>query len=104
MRSKYISYLGLATRSRKLVSGENTCEAYLKKNQVKLLIIAEDCAENTKNKFSRIAESNDIKYFINGSKEEISNAIGQYNRSVIAILDLNWANVIELELMNRSSN
>ena len=48
MKSKLESYLGFARKSGNLISGAGTCEINMAKGKVKLLIIAEDTAENSK--------------------------------------------------------
>ncbi len=99
MQNKVLRFIGLATRSRNLISGYNTCIHYInKKNRIKLLIIAEDASENTKEKFIQLASSNQIKVIIWGSKEDLSHAMGMENRSVVGIINDNFASAIIAEL------
>lgn len=85
-------------RSRNLISGYNTCIHYINKNKIKLLIVAEDASENTKEKFIQLAVSKKIKYIIWGNKEQLSHSMGMENRSVIGIINDNFASAIIAEL------
>ena len=56
MRSKLESYLGFAKKSRNLISGTNTCLHGMNQGKIRLLILAEDLAENTMEKLKKAAE------------------------------------------------
>ena len=71
------------------------CLEKIKFKKAKILIIAEDTSQNTKDKISKACEENNIKLFEFGLKDEISYAIGKQNKTVIAILDNNFAKKIE---------
>ena len=47
MRSKVMSYLGFAAKAGKIVNGYNTCMFMMEKKKVKLVILANDLAENS---------------------------------------------------------
>lgn len=98
MLNKPLRLLGLARRSGNLVSGYNTCIHYLRKEKIKLLIIAEDASENTKDKLAQTALNKKVRYVIWGKKDELSHAIGIENRNVIGIIDENFASAIVSEL------
>lgn len=87
MKDKILSLLGFAQKSGNLYSGENTCELYVKKNKVKLLIVSEDASQNTKDKFINLCNSRNIPCIIYSNKNELSNAIGKYNRAIFGIKD-----------------
>ena len=65
MTNKVYSFLGLATKAGKLISGEDTCERAVKSGKVGLLIVAEDAYEITKKKFNDICSYRviEIRYF-----------------------------------------
>ncbi len=71
------------------------CIEKIKFKKAKLLIIAEDTSQNTKDKINRACEENKIKLYEYGNKDEISYAIGKQNKTVVAILDNNFAKNIE---------
>ncbi|MFZ5966545.1 MAG: L7Ae/L30e/S12e/Gadd45 family ribosomal protein [Bacillota bacterium] len=99
MEDRILSYLGLAQRSGNLVSGEETCEISLKKNEVKLVIIASDASSNTKKKFLDMCKFRNIDIFTYSSKEKLSHAIGKVNRAVFGIKDEGFAKKIFEQLV-----
>ncbi|MDC0804698.1 ribosomal L7Ae/L30e/S12e/Gadd45 family protein, partial [Clostridium paraputrificum] len=50
-KEKVLSFLGLATRAGKIVSGDDSTLLDLKKGKVNLILIAEDASNNTKKLF-----------------------------------------------------
>ena len=70
------------------------CLDKIKFKKVKLVLIAEDASENTKEKFSKICESNNIPFYIFGNKFDLSRSIGKDNKTVFAILDGNFSKSI----------
>lgn len=90
-RQKAFSFLGLATKAGKLFSGEGTCEAYIRANKAKLIVVAEDASDNTKKKFTNMSNYRNVKIFFFGSKEELGKHIGKGSRSVIVIVDEGFA-------------
>lgn len=103
MNDKIYRYLGLARRAGNLISGYNTCIHSINKKTVKLIIICEDAAENTKNKFIQMATSNNIKYIVWGLKDNLSHAVGMNNRSVFGMTDDKFAKVVALEIENSAA-
>lgn len=71
------------------------CLEKIKFKKAKIIIIAEDSSENTKEKFERICEDNKIKFYQYGNKNDLSYAIGKNNKTVVAVLDNNFAKSIE---------
>ena len=51
MNNKILNLLGLATRARNIVSGDNAVENALKLKKVKMLIISEEASEKTKKNY-----------------------------------------------------
>ena len=49
-KAKVLSYIGLATRARKSVSGEFSVENSVRKGKAKLVVVSEEASENTKKK------------------------------------------------------
>jgi len=91
---KFYSFLGIIQKSGNLVSGYNTCIAQIKNSKCKLVIIAEDASENTRNKFLTICNSKNIEYKIYGFKENIGLSIGKSSKSVLIIKDENMSKVV----------
>lgn len=98
MKKKVINYLGFAKKSGNLVAGVNTCTFALKKGKVKLMILAEDISENSEKKILKEIRKSGVEYIKYGNSEEMSHAIGSQGRSVFAICDSNFSEVIMKEI------
>lgn len=48
----WVSFLGLANRARKVISGEELVVKEIQRKRAKLVILSEDASENTRKKFS----------------------------------------------------
>ncbi|MDB8789857.1 ribosomal L7Ae/L30e/S12e/Gadd45 family protein [Romboutsia sp. 1001216sp1] len=94
---KIYSFLGLATRAGKIVSGESTL-ADLKKGKVNLVIVADDASDNTKKLYKDKSSYRSIPYVYFSTKLQLGLAIGKAPRAVIGIKDKNFADKIS-ELM-----
>ena len=70
------------------------CIEKIKFKKAKILIIAEDSSDNTKEKFTRICKENNIKIYQYGTSFELSRSIGKNNKTVVAVLDENFAKSI----------
>lgn len=91
MNTKIKNLLTLAAKSGNIVSGDETCINYLKKNAIYLLIVAGDASENTKKKFNDKAFYRDTPIRFWQDKEELGGTIGKGSRTVIGIIDKNFA-------------
>lgn len=98
MREKIESYLGFARKSGNLVFGAGTCEISVARGKAKLLIIASDAAENTKKKMVAKAERHGVPYRIFSTSEELSRMTGAAGRSVFAVTDSNFAEMIQKQM------
>ncbi len=96
--NKVYSFLGLAQRAGKLVSGEQAVESEVRKGRVIFMIIASNASKNTRTKFMSLAHNYNIKCQIYGNKEELGTAIGKSRRAVIGIVDRNFANMIRTHI------
>ena len=95
---KIYSFLGLATRAGKVVSGDDSTLLDLKKGNIKLIIVAKDASENTKKLFKDKASYRNIPYVYFSNKLQLGYAIGKAPRATLGLKDINFANKI-LELM-----
>jgi ribosomal protein L7Ae-like RNA K-turn-binding protein len=89
-KQKALNLLGLATRARKLLSGESVVLEAVRKNEAIYVIVAENASENTKKQFLNKCEYYSVPIVIQFSKEEISQAIGK-DRTVCAFIDNGFA-------------
>lgn len=94
MRSKLESYIGFAAKSGNVVSGAAACAAKIEKRQAKLLLIAENTAERTREKLRSIAEKANVPIRIYGDADALSRMTGKPGRSVFVIIDENFAKII----------
>ena len=86
-KNKIFSLLGLATRSRNVVSGEFMTEKAVKSYSAELVIVGEDASDNTKKKFSNTCQFYEVPIYFFGTKDELGHAIGKEMRSSLAITD-----------------
>ena len=93
--NKILGMLGLASRARKITIGTDSTLQDIQKNRVKLIIVAEDASERTKNKFKDVANTNKIPIIIYESIENLSKAIGKQNKAIIGVKENNIATEIE---------
>lgn len=92
--NKVFRMLGLATRAGKIAFGNVSVEDTIIKKKAKLVLIAEDSADRTKNNIIRIAEQNKVPYRIYGTIESLSRSIGKDNKAIVSIKDSNFVNEI----------
>ncbi|NLW24737.1 MAG: L7Ae/L30e/S12e/Gadd45 family protein [Clostridia bacterium] len=86
-KQDFLTLLGFAQKSGKVVSGDAQVKAVMKKGQVQLLILAEDLSEKRKKYWSYFAKEEGIPSLILGKKQELGLAIGLSPRSVVGITD-----------------
>ncbi len=89
INNKFLSLLGFAHKSRNLVTGEDTCRMNIKKDAIKLLFIAGDASDNTKDRFLHLCKSRNIPVRIIEDRDTLSSAIGKVNRTVFGVTDQN---------------
>ena len=83
---KILNLLGLATRARKIVLGEDFVLRAMSK-QNKVVFLANDAGENIRKKINNKAESFNCLVIDMYSSDQLSNAIGKQNRKVILVDD-----------------
>ena len=89
--NKILSLLGLATRSRNVMSGEFMTEKAVKSNLAHLVIVGEDASDNTKKMFQNMCNFYHVPIFFYGTKEELGHAMGKELRASLAITDPGFA-------------
>lgn len=85
-RQKALNLIGLAMRAGKVISGTDTVLADLKKNKVKVIILANDLHENSSEKIARAAQNAKVEVINIFTAQEIAHAIGK-DRKVLALTD-----------------
>jgi len=87
--NKVYGLLGLCARAGKIVSGMDAVSDDLKRNKVKLVIIARDASEKTASNIKYLAEVKNVPVIVIGNIAENSKAIGKENKAIIGIKDKN---------------
>ncbi|MBR2861490.1 MAG: ribosomal L7Ae/L30e/S12e/Gadd45 family protein [Clostridia bacterium] len=94
---KLLSYLGLASKARKLVSGADACEIAIKSGKAKIVLISGDAGENTTKHFSDMAQYRGLPcYQLSG--DGLGSAIGYPARKTVCITDLGFAKAVINEI------
>jgi len=91
MTNKTYSFLGLAAKAGKLISGYHACEAAIKSGKAHLVIIAENESQNTRKRFSDACEYRGVPIRFFGEKELIGRSTGKDVRAVVAVADREFA-------------
>ncbi len=102
MRSKVESYMGFAAKARKLATGYNTCLFMMEKKKLRLLILAEDLSENSKEKMINAAKQYKLPYRVYGEIEDLSHMTGTEGKGIFGLTDDNFAKVILSEIDRQS--
>lgn len=98
--NKVYQIIGMATRARRLVSGEETCEREIRSGRARLCIVTEDASDNTKKKFENLCSHKGLRLIFWGEKELLGKFTGKNVRAVIAIKDDGFAGKIQGMLEN----
>lgn len=81
---KQLNLLGLATRARSLVSGDEFVEKSIKSKHVYVVICASDASDATRERYIGLCERANVPLNLMFTRDEISHAIGK-TRSICAI-------------------
>lgn len=95
---KVYSLLGLAYKSRNLVSGSLATEKAVKNGKAETVIVSEDASDNTVKMFRNMCLFYEVPMFRYGSKEELGHAMGKEMRTSLAITDEGFAKSIRKHL------
>ena len=88
---KVYSLLGLATRSRNVVSGEFSTEKAVKSGTAVMVIVSSDASDNTIKKFRNMCHFYEVPMFRYGTKDGLGHAMGKEARSSLAVTDDGFA-------------
>ena len=89
--TKLFNSLGLCRRAGKCQSGEFAAERAVKTGKAKLVLIEENTSENTKRHFSSLCAGREIPLKL---VPEVGRAIGKECHVVMAVTDIQFANMI----------
>ena len=86
---KLLSLIGLATRARKVVSGEFSTEKSVKSGS--MVIVSEEASDNTKKMFTNMCAHYKVPIYLFGTKDELGHAMGQEFRASLSVEDAGFA-------------
>ena len=93
-----LSLLGLAQKAGRLSSGDFGAEKAIRAGKAKLILMAEDCADETKKKYRELAEEYEVDCVEAATKIELGTAIGKEFRAVVVISDDGFKKGIQKKL------
>ena len=88
-QNKALGLIGISAKAGKVAFGTEQVVEGIEKDKIKLVIIAEDASDRTKEHFTNLAKRHNVKLAIYQTIENLSKAIGKQNKAVIAIKDKN---------------
>lgn len=94
VNNRILGLLGLATRAGKIVFGSEAVIETIHKNKAKLVILATNTSNKTKENIKYICEKKQVPIIEFETIENISSAIGKENKAVICVKDKNFADEI----------
>lgn len=97
-QNKVLSYIGLATKSGNIASGEFLTEKAVKDGKAKLVIVADDASANTKKMFQNMCDYYKVPIYSLSDKGELGHAMGKQFRASLAVLDQGLADAIVKQL------
>ena len=100
-KNKVFSMIGLATRARKVVSGEFSTEKSVKSGRSHMVIVSEEASDNTKKKMKNMTAFYETPLYVYGSKDDLGHCIGKEYRSMVAVLQPGFAKSVMKQLDNR---
>ena len=99
-KNKVFSLIGLATRARRIVSGEFSTEKSVKSGRSHMVIVSEEASDNTKKMFENSCAYYKVPVYQFGMKEELGHAMGKEMRASLAVLDSGFAKALREKLDN----
>lgn len=105
MIDRIYSFLGLATKAGKTLSGETGVKRAINENKALLVLIADDASSNTKKCFRNSCTSYDVEVREFGEKHLLGKYCGKESRSIVAVSDKSFAEqlILMIDTMNRNN-
>ena len=92
MTDQILSLLGLCKKGGMLEIGEEPVEAVARARDARVLLLAEDAADNTLRRVRHFAEAGDCLWLrVPYTKEELGRALGRTSCALLAITDIGFA-------------
>ncbi len=93
--ANWTGLLGLASRARKLISGEEFVISNIRNGQAYLVLIASDASENTMKKITDKCGSYNVPYRVVEDRYILGATIGKDARVVVAVTDRGFAKKLQ---------
>ena len=93
-KNKVFSLIGLATRARRVVSGEFSTEKSVKSGRSHMVIVSEEASDNTKKMFTNMCTYYKVPICYFGGKDELGPAMGKEMRASLAVVEEGLAKAI----------
>lgn len=87
----WASFLGLANRAGKLITGEEMTVKEIQRGNAKLILLSEDASRNTEKKITDKASFYNVPVCRVENREILGQAIGKESRVVVAVVDTGFA-------------
>lgn len=100
MDNRVVGILGIASRARKLVSGDAILNS-VREKKAKLVLLSADCSENTQKKIQDKCLFYDVPCILVESMLELSIAIGSSHCAAVAVVDAGFAKSIREKIEMR---
>ena len=94
IKDKIYQLIGLSKRAGKLISGSYAVEQSIKSGKAQLVIISQDASSNTTKKFAEMCKYRNIDVIRIGSRQALGQSIGKPERTLLAITDSSFKNMI----------
>ncbi|MFC5712109.1 YlxQ family RNA-binding protein [Thalassorhabdus alkalitolerans] len=91
MNNSFYSFLGLAVRAGKVLSGEEIVLKELRKKTVYLVLVSDDASPNTRKKVQDKCTFYQIPWRTAGSRDQLGQAMGKEQRVIAGIGDKGFA-------------
>ncbi|MCL6611898.1 MAG: ribosomal L7Ae/L30e/S12e/Gadd45 family protein [Peptococcaceae bacterium] len=91
MAGTVLNMIGLARRAGQVESGDAAVRNSVCRGRARLIILAGDAAERTREAFGRLARDYGIPLVVFGTKEGLGGILGKPPRSVVAVTGENFA-------------
>jgi ribosomal protein L7Ae-like RNA K-turn-binding protein len=91
MNNKFSGMMGLARRSGNVAFGYEQVVQMMNSGKLSLVIITDDTSKRTSDRIKRVCEETATHWIEYGDKTVLSQAIGQFNKTVFGIRDKNIA-------------
>lgn len=91
MTGSVLNMIGLARRAGHVDSGDAAVRGAIGRKKARLIILADDAADRTKETFGRLAREAGVPLMQYGTRYSLGRMLGKPIRSVVAINDDNFA-------------